>query len=379
MEIGTIAFLTSSHSPFDDRIFYHQAKSLSKNNQVVIVSSTENKTLTIGNISVLSEDRNSSGKKEKIEFFIRSLSQIDPELIICSEPLPIIAAWRYKKKFRKKAKVIYDVTEWYPSKKNLEGLSGIKKLSAFFRLLVFHIYALAHCDGFIFGEHYKSLPFRFLFPLRKWTIVSYYPDLNYINFQESNLRSGEICLGYTGRISIEKGIESFFNVAIALKAKNPELAVKLKIIGWFFNENDESIFRKLCSEAENIEIQLLDKQDFEHFSNELIETDVLFDLRKVDLENNHCLAIKVFYYAACGKPVIYSNLKAIEREIDVNKFGYFVNPNDSEQIAGLVIEYVKHLDLYQAHSRQARKLAETEYNWEKIEPLFLDFVNKFQS
>ena len=34
MGISTVAFLTSSHSPFDDRIFYHQAKSLSSDFKV---------------------------------------------------------------------------------------------------------------------------------------------------------------------------------------------------------------------------------------------------------------------------------------------------------------------------------------------------------
>ena len=92
MGISTVAFLTSSHSPFDDRIFYHQAKSLAKKFKVVIISSTENITGTFENISVLSDNSCGSDKKKKIEFFKQALNQFNPELIICSEPMPIIAA-----------------------------------------------------------------------------------------------------------------------------------------------------------------------------------------------------------------------------------------------------------------------------------------------
>lgn len=379
MGISTVAFLTSSHSPFDDRIFYHQAQALAKRYKVAIISSTESVSKTFENISVLSDNRIGAGKKTKIEFFKQSLEQFNPELIICSEPLPILAALKYKKEFHQKVKIVYDITEWYPSKKNLEGLSGFQKINVFFKLLFANIYVSARCDGFIFGEHYKSLPYRFLFGLKKWELVSYYPDLKYINYQESKQNSGKICLGYTGKISVEKGIVNFFAVATAFKRKSPEVAVKLKIIGWYLNDVEKNIFEKLCREAENIEIEILKKQDFETFSDQLLDVDILFDLRKLDFENNHCLAIKVFYYAACGKPVIYSDIKAIKQVIDVSKFGYFVNPTDCDMIADCIIKYIEQPDLYRQHSRIARKLAEEKYNWAILEPRFVEFISKFQS
>ena len=151
----------------------------------------------------------------------------------------------------------------------------------------------------------------------------------------------------------------------------------MKIIGWCLNEAEKKSFDKLCREAKNIEIEILGKQDFETFSEQLNDIDILFDLRKLDFENNHCLAIKVFYYAACGKSIIYSAIKAIERDIDVNKFGYFVDPTDSEMISDHVINYIEHPDLYRKHGLGARKLAEEKYNWGIIEPRFVDFISKF--
>jgi len=379
MGIRTVAFLTSTHSPFDDRIFYHQAQALAKRFRVVIISGTETISETVEQISILGDNSYDSDKKKKIEFFKQSLAQFNPEMIICSEPLPIIAALRYKKSVPLKVKIIYDVTEWYPSKKNLEGLTVFQGILTFIKLLFVNLYASSRCDGFIFGEHYKSLPYRFLFGYKKWETISYYPDLKYINYQESKLNPEKICLGYTGKISIEKGIVNFFAVATALKRKRPETKVKLKIIGWCLNPTEKNSFERLCREAENVEIEILDKQDFETFSEQLHDVDILFDLRKLDLENNHCLAIKVFYYAACGKPVVYSAIKAIKRDIDVNKFGYFVNPTDSEFISNRIINYIENPDLYRQHSKVARKLAEEKYNWGIIEPRFVDFISKFQS
>jgi len=153
----------------------------------------------------------------------------------------------------------------------------------------------------------------------------------------------------------------------------------LKIIGWCNNINEKAIFDKLCMEAKNIEFEVLGKQNFETFSKQLHDVDILFDLRKLDLENNHCLAIKVFYYAACGKPVIYSGIKAIKRDIDVNKFGYFVNPTDTELISDRIIDYIEDPNSYRKHSQIARKLAEEKYNWGIIEPRLIDFISKFQS
>lgn len=379
METGTIAFLTTAHSLFDDRIFYHQAKSLVQKFNVLIVSSAEDAEANDGNITVKGRNLQAVSKKEKIDFFIRSLEPVDPLMMICSEPLAVYAAYRYKRKFRRKRpSVVYDITEWYPSKKNLDKLSNYKRIPAFLKLLFFNVFAASHCSGFIFGEYYKSLPFRFLFPCKKWILLTYYPDLAYINYRGSAMTPNRICLGYTGKISREKGIANFFAVANTLKNTNPDIAVKLKIIGWCVDDLEKKIFDDFCDQAGNIEIELLGKQNFEIFSDRLSDVDILFDLRETDFENNHCLPIKIFYYAACGKPVIYSDLKAIKREIDVSQFGYLVKPTDAEAIARYVTDYLRNPGLFIRHSRAARKLAETKYNWKLIEPQFLDFIKRLQ-
>ena len=73
------------------------------------------------------------------------------------------------------------------------------------------------------GNTIKVCHTDFCLGIKKWEMVSYYPDLKYINYQESKLNPDKICLGYTGKVSEEKGIRNFFAMATALKRKRPEI------------------------------------------------------------------------------------------------------------------------------------------------------------
>lgn len=373
-----IAFLTSSHSPFDDRIFYHLAKSLSKFNKINIISSTINISKLIDNIIITGFDGNKFPKSKKVEFFYNFLIEFKPSVIISSEPLPIIAAYKYKKKCKERIRIIYDITEWYPSKKNIEGICFPKNIIIFLKLLFSNIFISSLCNGFIFGEYYKSIPYRLLFPFKKWEIITYFPSLDYIKFKKARLKKQSICLGYSGRISTEKGINNIIEVAKAIKLKEPELAIKIKIIGWFNNIKDKDEFFMLCRKAHNIQIEILDRQNFEIFSERLQDIDIFLDLRKAGFENQRCLPIKLFYYAGCGRPVIYTNLKSIRREVNVSQFGYLVNPMNKDIISNYIIKYIHNPFLYYRHCVKARKLSEEKYNWQNIEPSLCRFIKKFQ-
>jgi len=121
-------------------------------------------------------------KKEKIAKFVHLLNDSKPDIIICLEPLTILAASRYKNKTDKKPKIVYDVTEWYPSKKFLSHYNSVSKVFHFFKLLFFNLMMAAKADAFIFGKWYKGKPYRFLFPGKKIIYSGYYPDLKYIRY-----------------------------------------------------------------------------------------------------------------------------------------------------------------------------------------------------
>lgn len=368
-------FLTSAHSPYDDRIFYHQAKSLVSNgDEVEIISSTVDLVKDVESISLNCFYGNELTKKEKVNAFIERLTDGKPDVVICSGPIAVVAAWQYRKYSSSKTKIVYDVTEWYPSKKNLVNFRFPVKWFQFIKLLLFNFGVSFYVDAFLFGEYYKSKPYRFLFPWKPYTFLSYYPDLKYIPYKEPALQKDFLRLSYSGKISFEKGFGSFINVLKELCDSNRQLKIELKIIGWFDEKDEAECQRLISSLSQRIRIKEYERQDFDEFLELINDSDFFLDLRSDDLENQRCLPIKLFYYAALGRPVIFSKLKAIRKEVEIGYLGILVPPTDAKLVARFIEICVDHPDLYAYYCNEARHLAETKYNWQQIEPSFLNFI-----
>ncbi len=373
-----ITFITSGHLPKDDRIYYHQARTLTDTgNSAEIISSKQEFSGSENSVGFNCFEDISLSKKDKIAKFIKLLQNSKPDIIICSEPLTILAASRYKKQTDKKPKIIYDITEWYPSKKFLTGYNSGLKAPRFFKLLIFNLMMAAKADAFIFGEWYKGKPYRFLFPGKKFLYSGYYPDLKYIRYREPGIEKELLRLSYSGKLSIEKGFGNFLETIELLTLKRPGLKIRIKIIGWYDSEKEQKIFEKMiASFPENVSFKFYPMQDYLTFIELINDTDIFLDLRSDDFENQRCLPIKLFYYAALKRPVIFTNLKAIRKEVDISKFGHLVKPDNIETISGLILNYIDNQTIYNRHCTSARKLAESKYNWGAIKDEFTEFLQK---
>ena len=150
-----VAFSLMVHTTADERVSFQEAKTFQYAGAVVSIFSTY----------FMDVERD-----EKMEWLKMSLMDANPDVIICDTPLAVKVAYEVKKAYKKEGKsisVIYDVTEWYPSKKNLRNQSFFTKILKFFTLSVLSFLAGVWSDAFIFGEYYKSVPFRWLFPWKK--------------------------------------------------------------------------------------------------------------------------------------------------------------------------------------------------------------------
>jgi Txe/YoeB family toxin of Txe-Axe toxin-antitoxin module len=169
-----ISFLTSGHEPFDDRIYYHMARSLCDHNHNILIISSKRDLIEISdNINLNCFAGDNLIKRDKINQFTDRLSVFKPDAIICSEPLTVLAAKRYSKRVSKKIRIIYDITEWYPSKKNLKIYKYSTRWFFFIKLLLFNLWTASLADSFIFGEWYKSRPYRLLLPGKPFVFTSY--------------------------------------------------------------------------------------------------------------------------------------------------------------------------------------------------------------
>ena len=372
-----ILFLTSGHDPMDDRIFYHMARSLHNHkHNVQIISSKLNQAEDIEGISLNCFAGDKYSKKNKIYQFVSRMSLFKPDAIICSEPLAVLSARKYSKKQPGRVRIIYDITEWYPSKKNLSVYKYLFRWFFFLKLLFFNIWVTRFADSFIFGEWYKSRPYRLIFPRKPFIFISYFPNPVYIPGCQPVLKKGKLSLSYSGRISTEKGYGNFFKVLQKISELRPDLKIDVNIIGWYECDKDKNECESLFNfKNPNISIMRYKRQDFKNFIDLIKDTDIFLDLRSTDFENQHCLPIKLFYYAHLGRPVIFSDLKAIRKEVDIEKFGFLADPEDYNRIVKILSDYLQNETVYYQHCRNAHNMALNEYNWQKIESLFLNFIS----
>lgn len=369
--MNKILFVNTLHSSFDDRTFYHQANALSqKNVEVHIFSTLETKYETINNISICSEKICDSSFFNQLKFIGRIVENNLPDIVICDSPLGVLASFLSKNK----CTIIYDVTEWIPSKKNLKNSTLLLMPIKFIGLLLFNVTAGFLTNKFIFGEYYKAVPFK-LFFWKKSIISSYFPDLKYIPVSESRDISNKIRLNYSGWFNVEKGFDRVLEITRILADSIPALDIELQLTGNYSNDFDKRKFESIISLLpENVAVLKTDFKDFNVFCSGLQEADVFLDFRKNDFENTHCLPIKLFYYLASGKPVIYSGLKAIKKELNLNEIGCFFENNDYSTIVKTIENYIEIPGLYKSHCDVARKLSIEKYNWVRIMPEFVNFV-----
>jgi glycosyltransferase involved in cell wall biosynthesis len=361
----------------DDRVFYHQAKSLNNNDfQIHIISTKEELSLNTDGIIISSYNDKLLTQKQKFEKIIDKLNSSTPDIIICDSPISVLASSIYRQ--RNKVKVIYDITEWYPSKNNLAGTKGLTKFCKAIALILINLLAGVKADGFIFGEHYKSIPFRVMFFLKKNIFLPYYPNLEYIKYFPIRKDISDYNFLYSGVINKDKGIYSVIR-AIRLTAKRfPTSKLNLRIIGDFQTSSNREYYEELCAGLEsNINIQLSDFMAFPEFCKVIGEADIFFDLRKIEFENTYSLPIKLFYYLACGRPVIYSNLKAIKKVIPDFNVGYLCDPLDIESIAECISECISSPKVYKKLSSNALDNSKSIYNWGHIESKFITFIESF--
>lgn len=362
-----ILFLTSAHNSNDDRIYFLQAKTLAVIHEVKVFSTFGGEQIVDVNLISEYDSTFFSSRKEKITAFYNQCVTFNPDVIICSEPIPIIAAHRFVKQ-KKSCRLLYDVTEFYPSKKNFINFSILKKLFTAVGMVWLNRKASGLVDGFIFGEHYKSLYYRANFKNKSFIHLPYYQDLNY--FPDFSVFQNKLTFGYTGKFSEEKGIIRFAYFLKFFREQNPQISFQVKLIGWFENELVQQEFYKI---TEDVDVIYSDNLPYESYCHSLSDISIFFDLRDVDAENNLCLPIKIFTYTAIGRPMIYSPIQAIEQAHPNQDFIKLCKNEDFSLISKTVLEWTSSKDDFVELCQQSRNFAE-KHQWLAIKEEFIRFV-----
>ena len=370
-EVEKICFLQIAHFPEDDRVWYHQAKSLKDEGFSVFVISTRIEYSRLENVFCF--DDTGMQKSAVSKKIAEILQPIHPNLIICDNPLAVFFALTYRRKYHKRVKIVMDVTEWYPSQKNLVNLTGFKLFIKKTALKWLSFYSGCFVDGFIFGEYHKAKRYKRHFIRKPCLDLPYYPDLPYIERSKPKKDFSIWNFLYCGSLNKDKG---FYNVMEGLKVsamENQDVKFILTIISK--DRLKEKQTQEISDIPNNLEIKFQNYLPFETFCKEIAHYDIFLDLREKDKENNQCLPIKLFYYMACGRPAVFSDLEAIRLHVpEIDGFAGLTNPNDYNNISRIITEYITNNEKYANHSSAALKYSNEKYNWGVLSDKFLKFI-----
>ncbi|MDR2841483.1 MAG: hypothetical protein LBV75_09570 [Paludibacter sp.] len=359
-----IAFALAVHKPYDDRLWFEQAQALLEQKHEVFMLSGR-----IDKGDLCFNNHNMPFRQQINEFYCR-LNKVNPDIVICDHPLTILSAVRYKQKTKNRhIKIYYDITEYYPSKIHFHHSSKVINLLKFPFLCGISFYVSCFVDGFIFGEHYKALPYRVLCFWKRSINLSYYADLKHIkNFPVHEIKK-KFVLFFAGKLTQDAGFDSFINAAVECAKQFPNTNFVCRIVSRDIEKEYVGINGK------NLTTEFFPTFPFVDFCEKFGDADIFSDLRKIDFENSHSLPIKLFYYMAAGRPVIYSNLKAIRKGVpEIDSFGNLVNPKKTYEITEKIAQYIENQSLYVQHCDRARELAKNKYNWDKIKNIFVNFI-----
>lgn len=275
-----ICMITSSHSPFDDRILYKEATTLKNKGYevVLVVPGNENgnfRNMAGQEVAPSDHERfiyDSEGiiikgfKKKKrksvgryyaiIKNLIRLAIAEKAEIYHCHESdislFAGIMAKRHWRKQGKQVKLIYDVHEYWPGEwadkfKNPLVKRLVEKLFCFWEKI-----ALRYCDHVITANQITRGHVLLLDRFAKVEVLYNCPDLNI--FPDSRAPIDDLLICHEGTLAFARGLKEMIAILCRLKERYPQ--VKLKIVGDVFNKEKEWLDNKIreCQLQNNIVI-----------------------------------------------------------------------------------------------------------------------------
>ena len=363
-----VAIVSTGHPPFDERIFNKIGNSLVKfGYDVSVIVTTEDINKEINSIKFIGIDLTKKGSfRNKFTFIIKELKNINPDLIINCEPVPVLISYFFSliQKNKRRAKIIYDVTEWYPENIYLKS-KGLKKIFLFVVGHSINFFATNFADYLFIGEETKVTRYRMYAPKKKFSIISYYPVLDYYKSSTRKVKNKEIIFGYSGVISVSRGLKIFYDVLKELISKFSNYKFGFVIVGRFENPNEE-IYLKKFKEL-GTEFNYFPWTDYEIFSKHLEPVHICLDIRPPNKIYERSLPIKIFDYMALGKCIIASNYEPIKNVFEIANCGILVNPKDFDEIISKTIELINEPEKIFNYGLNARISAERLFNWKICE------------
>jgi glycosyltransferase involved in cell wall biosynthesis len=373
-----VCMITLNHSPFDDRLFYREARSLLKDGyQVQVISAarkSNEKNIYPGfKIKYVESDTNYRLLKWMLtlsKLFLESI-HTSSDVYHCHEPDTFLVAILIKIFTRKR--IIYDVYEYYEDVIPLSH--GLTKFFLIFMTVIFEPMFCRFADGIIVAD--AEIRKRYEKLNKKVCVLYNYPCLDIFGQEcKEKLRKasypGRCVVIYVGGMTEERGILDLIKAVLEVSKIHP--SIKLILVGWFLTEE----FRDKCADYIRSKgmggmVDILGGVPHTEISHLISSADIGAVLLHPIPKFYKNIPTKQFEYMACGKPIVGSDLPPISGYVGEAKCGILVDPTDVDEVADAISYLIEHPEEANAMGQRGKRAVLDKYNWGNEERKLLRF------
>lgn len=367
-----VCILTTAHSPFDERIFHKEGKSLAAAGYEVVIIAPYEKSEFKEGIQIKAVPPLSSRKDRvwRIKDIYRAALQEKADIYHFHDPDLIPAALWLSRKHHKP--VIYDVHEYY----------GDSLLTRYWlpkplrRLVARNVdrvekWAARSFAGIITVNRHMAALFQQENP--EGEILHNYPLKSQFNFPRPEHPKPPVIL-YLGGINRERGLEIILRAMPIVRASCPEAVCEL--VGPAETGDLGPDFSELTPWLEQGNVRLRGKVPYEQVPEILAKCSVALVPLLPTLNYQKAIPVKLLEYMAAGLPVVGSQFGYIEEIIAGTQCGLLTKPADPESLARAVCTLLEDPQRALVYGQNGWEAFRREYTWEKEQDKLLKLYER---
>lgn len=355
--MAKIVHLTTVHSPFDNRIFHRECKSLAAAGYDTVLVACHDRDECVDGVQIRAASRfrhrlarMSAGTLRVLKMALRERGSVyhihDPELIPAGLLLKIVGK-----------QVVYDIHEDYAT-----AIQQREYLPPLLRNWISRAFACV--------ENFSSRFFELILAERYYaerfpkgeTVLNYsrFPQLEE-SVLENRPTSANVRLIYTGNVKDYRG--AFIHACILKLIPQAELF----LVGKCSSELAAEIATTVAPHAGRLHLEGVDyyvphERIIDYYLQEQWTAGLaIFPPTRHTLKKE---LTKIFEYMAYGIPILCSNFPNLRRIVEEEHCGICVDPDDADAIARAVRWLARHPDEARRMGENGRKAARLKYNWE---------------
>lgn len=356
-----VCILTTAHSPFDERIFHKEAKSLGEAGYEVVIVAPHSKSEQKEGIKIRAVAPLSSRMDRiwRLKPLYKAALQENADIYHFHDPdLVPVGLWLSR---RHRKPVVYDVHEYYG-----DSLLTRYWLPKPFRKVVARMvdklekWSARWFAGIITVNSHMAELFQRENP--EGEILHNYPLQRQFEFPRPENIKPPVIL-YLGGITRERGLEVILRAMPLVREKYPEAVCEL--VGPVDTADLGPEFSDLPSWQKQGNVCLRGKVPYEQVPDILAQSSIALVPLLPTLNYQKAIPVKLLEYMAAGLPVIGSRFGYIEEIINKNQCGLLTEPGDPEGLSRDICAFLADPKKALSYGQNGWDAFQREYTWEK--------------